>query len=164
MININTDKLVLEGEKDVLEILDIESTSKVLKVLWHKKALSLKNFQKIEDIALSKNIEFVELTHSEFKEIRKTVHSTGIFIVITRQQYDFENVCIGLKSCIIYLINFTWNLNMFLRGGICVRYYVTILILISESIYQPEHLSGVPTRTKYYRYLWFHCMLWLQKS
>lgn len=97
-------ELILEGAKDIIEILEnIENLQfiSVKSILWHKKAKEnfSQDFEKLEKLANNKKIEFIEISNSEFKNLRKTIHSKGVFAVLEKiDNFKDEDIIEVLKN------------------------------------------------------------------
>ncbi|MDR0676632.1 MAG: RNA methyltransferase [Elusimicrobiota bacterium] len=93
-------QIILEGYKEIFEILEIIKSNKnipdieIKKILWHKKVKSkeidFQNFLKIQKLTekLKTKIIFQEISNAEFKKLKKTVHSKGIFAVLEIDIFD----------------------------------------------------------------------------
>jgi TrmH family RNA methyltransferase len=100
---LNKKELVVEGLKDILSLLDI-CPEHISKILVHKKAETLDEFCNIENLALKYKIDLVPITEREFRELRKTVHSQGIFALVDFIEQDLET-CLKDKLNIVVLDN-----------------------------------------------------------
>ncbi|MCP4481792.1 MAG: RNA methyltransferase [bacterium] len=107
--------MIIEGAKDILEVFKSHPEYS-LKFLWHRKALDNFYFKDIEKIANLRGT-VTQLTDREFKGLRKTVHSQGMFLVLNIPQYTLADII--KKEFIVFLngIQDPGNLGAIIRSA-----------------------------------------------
>ncbi len=99
-----SDFLIIEGDKDILELL--ESNPKIIdKILWHKKSVTSEIFEKIGFFAQKLSIKLEELTAQDFKNLRKTVHSKGIFAKLKFEKFHSDLETTLKKSKLVIILD-----------------------------------------------------------
>ena len=96
-------QLIIEGIKDVLEIIKNDSEIVVDKILWHKKILKNPEFEEVERIANLKNIDMFEISKKDLKDLSKTVHSQGIFLVLKHEQTETIDEVLDKSKLVVFL-------------------------------------------------------------
>lgn len=91
-------QVIIEGFRDILALLEI-LPDKINNILWHKKALKLEDFSKIKSL-INNNI-LQEINDKKFKDLKKTVHSQGVFAVVDFPDYDLSETLKTAKNIIV---------------------------------------------------------------
>jgi TrmH family RNA methyltransferase len=101
MINYDCEKyFCIEGPKDILEFLKNQNEC-ISKILWHKKSINSNYFDDIKNLALERNIDLIQINNSEFKNLKKTIHSIGIFALLQKKNYNLKETIKKSKFIII---------------------------------------------------------------
>ncbi len=133
-------EIVLEGIKDILEILNFRESInlKVKKLLFFKKNIEKykDDFLIIKNICIDKNVPILEISRQEFLKLKKTVNSTGIFLILGMKDYEgieIEKILAeSEKVLLLYNIQDPGNLGTIIRtAGL---FGVNSIIIMGKSI------------------------------
>jgi TrmH family RNA methyltransferase len=146
---LDNDLVLIEGAKDVFEILNEDSFDNnfvnfIEKILWHKTAENLKEFKAIQNLAFERNIDFTEIHYAEFKNLRNTVHSNGIFAVVKKIEFDIEETLKKSKFVIVLdNIQDPGNFGTIIRTASILGVDAVITINNSVRLNNPKALRAV---------------------
>jgi tRNA G18 (ribose-2'-O)-methylase SpoU len=134
---------VIEGYKDILELVNSDKFL-IKEILYYKKKADLGNIDLIKQEAEKNSINVREITLNEFKILRGTIHSQGIFAILNLPEHNLEDVISKSKLVIVFdNIQDPGNLGTIIRTAKVLGVDSILLSKGSVSVSNPKVLRSI---------------------
>ena len=93
-------QFLIEGLRSCLEALQSDF---IVETLLFNPKNNFQNFNDLINLALKKNIELVEITEKDAKELADTVHSQEVFCVVQQKQFSTDSILKNRNEFIVII-------------------------------------------------------------